>query len=154
MNYDANFSQQPEETSNQSGSNRTEEIHRIAVIQEQVQVDKQVVETGVVHIAKRVSEEREVIDLPTIREEITVERVAINEYVDTPPGIRYEGDTTIVPVLREVVVTQKRLLLVEEVHVIKRRVQETNTQEIVLRKEEVHIERTPGSADSGSPISQ
>jgi uncharacterized protein (TIGR02271 family) len=143
MNYEADSTQLPGANPPQPAEKWTEQTHRIAVIEEQIQLDKQVVETGVVHIIKRVSEDRQVIDLPTSREEITVERVTINQYVETPPSIRYEGETMIVPVLQEVLVTQKRLLLVEEVHVIKHRVQESQPQEVVLRKEEVVVERIP-----------
>lgn len=121
----------------------TEQTHRFDVIHEQVQVDKKVVETGVVQIIKRVSEDRQTVNLPTSREEITVERIARNQYVETPPSIRYEGDTMIIPVLQEVIITQKKILLVEEVYVTKHQVHEHKSEEIILRKEDVIIERIP-----------
>ncbi|MFD2573635.1 YsnF/AvaK domain-containing protein [Spirosoma soli] len=152
MNYEANESQQPDRDEPLSEAQRTELSNPILVVEEQIRVDKRVVETGVVRIQKRVNEEYEVVDIPTIREEVVVERVAVNQYVDSPPGVRYEGDTTIVPVLREVIVTEKRLLLVEEVHIIKQRVQENTSQEVTLRKEEVHIERTSGAGEDSSKL--
>lgn len=113
----------------------------IPVIEEKLHVDITEVETGVVRIVKHVTEETQTIDTPTTKEDVTVDRVAIYQYVDTPPVIRYEGDTTIIPVLREVVVTEKKLLLVEEVHVTKRKTTEQDTQTFTLRKEEVTVER-------------
>ena len=114
----------------------------VPVIEEQVQINKEVIETGVVRIAKRVIEETQTVEVPTVREDVVIERVAVYQYVDTPPVTRYEGETTIIPVVREVVVTEKKLLLVEEVRVTKRRTTETDTQEVTLRKEEVTVQRS------------
>lgn len=114
----------------------------IPVIEELIQIDINEVETGVVRLVKHVTEETQTVDIPTTKEEVIVDRVAIYQYVDTPPVIRYEGDTTIIPVLREVLVTEKKLLLVEEVHVTKRRTTEQDTQTFTLRKEEVTVERS------------
>ena len=114
----------------------------IPVIEEKMRVDKEVQETGSVHIAKEVHREDVDLDLPIIHEEAEVERVEINQYVDTPPPpVRYEGDKMIIPVLKEVLVVEKRLLVVEEIHVTKRRTQEQDTQHIELRREEIRIER-------------
>ncbi|AKD54351.1 YsnF/AvaK domain-containing protein [Spirosoma radiotolerans] len=147
MNYEADSTQLPNQTQPPAAAAWTEQTHRFDVIQEQVQVDKEVVETGVVHIIKRVNEERQIVGLPTTREEITVERVAVNRYVETPPSVRYEGDTMIVPVLQEVIVTQKKILLVEEVYVTKHKVHEYQSQEVLLRKESIVVERTPVNPD-------
>lgn len=114
----------------------------IPVIQEQIQLDKQVIETGTVRIRKEVSEEVQSVDLPIFQEEVTVNHVAVYQYVDSPPPIRYEGETMIIPVLREVLVTEKRLLLVEEVHVTKRHITTQETQQVTLRKEEITVERS------------
>ncbi|WP_420151902.1 YsnF/AvaK domain-containing protein [Spirosoma sp.] len=114
----------------------------IPVIEEQIQIDKQIIETGTVRIAKQVFEEAQTVDIPVFREEVTVEHVAVYQYVDAAPAVRYEGETMIIPVLREVLVTEKRLLLVEEVHVTKRHITDQETQEVTLRKEEVIVERS------------
>ena len=112
------------------------------VIEEQIQINKEVVESARVRISKRVSEHEESVDIPLTHEEVDVERVAVNQYVETPPAIRYEGDTTIIPVLREVAVVEKRLLLVEELRVTKRHVQTQETQQVTLRREDIEVERT------------
>ena len=78
-----------------------------------------------------------------MHEQYDVERVPVNQVVDTPPpAMRYEGDTTIIPVLREVLVVQKRYEITEEIRITRRRTENTETQNISLRKENVHIERT------------
>lgn len=143
MNHEANSDQSPISPLPTDATVWTEQTHRFDVIQEQVQIDKEVIETGIVQILKQVSEERQVVDLPSSREEITVERVARNQYVETPPNVRYEGDTMIIPVLQEVIVTQKKILLVEEVYVTKHRVHAHRSEEVILRKETIAVERTP-----------
>jgi uncharacterized protein (TIGR02271 family) len=114
----------------------------IPVIEEQLQVTRGVVETGRLRVTKQVHEEHQEVTAPTVREEIEVQRVPVNQYVDVaPPAVRYEGETMIMPVLREVLVVEKRLLFVEEVHITKRQVQADTTQPVTLRKEEIIVER-------------
>jgi uncharacterized protein (TIGR02271 family) len=113
----------------------------IPVIEEHVHVDKQLVEKGVVRVSKRVYQENVDVDVPLIHEEHDVNRVPVNQYVDTPPAVRYEGETMIIPVLREEVIVQKRLVLVEELHITKKLVQTQSHQQVTLRKEEVVVDR-------------
>ncbi|PVY37954.1 YsnF/AvaK domain-containing protein [Pontibacter virosus] len=120
----------------------------IPVIEEQVRVDKEVRETGSVHIEKQVHRENVDLDLPIIHEEAEIERVEINQYVDVPPPpVRYEGDKMIIPVLKEVLVVEKRLLVVEEIHVTKRRTEEHNTEQVELLREEIRVERKRNNPD-------
>ncbi|OON68659.1 YsnF/AvaK domain-containing protein [Hymenobacter sp. CRA2] len=128
----------------------------IPVIEEQLRVGTEVVETGRVRVTKQVHEEHHDITAPTVREEIEVQRVPINQYVDVaPPAVRQEGDTTIMPVLREVLVVEKRILFVEEVRITKRQVHAETTQPVTLRQEEIIVERVSGATPppAGSGIS-
>ena len=113
----------------------------IPVIEEQVTFKVQSQETGKVRITKQVREEVVEVDEPVTYEKVDIERVPINEYVDTPPSVRYEEDVTIIPVLREVMV--KRILLVEELHVRKTKETSSEKRQFTLRKEEVQIQRDP-----------
>ena len=113
----------------------------IPVIEEQLQVDKQVIETGIVRITKQVIEEPETVAIPVFREEVIVDHVAVYQYVDTAPVVRYEGETMIIPVVREVLVTEKKLLLVEEVHVTKKQTTDQERVDVMLRKEKITVER-------------
>lgn len=113
----------------------------IPVIVEEIDVQKRTVETGRVRITKVVREGEEIVDEPLLREEVSVERVPVNRVVDGPVPIRHEGDVMIVPVLEEVLYVEKRLLLKEELRISKRRVEEHAPQRVVLRKEEVIVER-------------
>lgn len=115
----------------------------IPVIEEELRIHKQIVETGKVNIKKYVSSRDELVDIPLIRENIEVRRIPINQLVETaPPPIRYEGSTMIISVLREEVVVTKQLMLVEELHVTKQQVETHNPQTVTLLKEEVEVVQT------------
>lgn len=112
------------------------------VVQESLDIGKRVVEKARVRITRQVQEREEVIDDPLLREEVVVEHVPVNKYWEGPaPAARYEGDKLIIPLIEEVIVLEKRLMLREEVHVS--RIQKTviEPQTVVLRSEQVAVER-------------
>lgn len=115
------------------------ESRSIPVIEESVDIHKERIETGKVSIRKIVREEELNVDIPINHEQVEIESIAINKYVDSPPKVRQEGDTTIIPILKEVI--EKRLVLVEEVRVTKRIIQTHSTENVTLRKEDVVVER-------------
>ena len=57
------------------------------------------------------------------------------------PQPRYEGNTLVIPVVEEVLVTEKRLMLVEEVHITGVHGTHHQPQRVSLRKDAVSIER-------------
>lgn len=115
----------------------------LPVIQEHMVVTKEVVETGKVHIRKRVTEEEATINLPLIQEGYQIERVpGKKDLLTQHPPIRHEGENMIIPVVREVLVVEKRYEVMEEVHVIKTKTEVPHLQQITLLKETVDIQRT------------
>lgn len=119
--------------------NTNQDTISIPVIQETVKINKSQVETGRIKISKKVNEETQVVEIPLEHEEIEVETIDVNQYVDTiPEPVRYEGDTMVIPVLKEVSVV--RILLEKEIRITKKRVQTLDAHNISLRKEEVIIE--------------
>jgi uncharacterized protein (TIGR02271 family) len=124
----------------------------IPIVEEHLRVGTEVIETGKVHISKKVIEEPYDVELPVFKEEVIVEKKSINEYIDgEAPGIRLDGETTIIPVVKEVII--KRLLLVEEIHITKRRTEDTVAIHETLRKEEVTVERTSPDTTNNQPNS-
>lgn len=122
----------------------------VPVIEERAVISREVVESGRVRLIKQVHEHEELLNLTLQHDEVQVERVPINQFVadDTAlPTARHEGDTLIIPVLREVVVT--RVMLVEELRVTKQQVAVPHTERVPLRREEVRVERYP--APDASP---
>ncbi len=112
----------------------------IPVIQEDVHVGIRTVERGGVRVNKRVEEREEVVEQPVFREEVSVERTTIGRPIDGVIGTRQEGDTLIIPVLEEMLVVEKRLVLKEEIRITKRRIDETEKASVILREEHIDIE--------------
>lgn len=127
----------------------------IPVVSEEVAVAKREVEAGRVRITKLVHEEQQTVDQPVFSEEVVVERVAVNRVVDGPVEVRHEGDTMVVPLLEEVLVVEKRLMLREEVRISKRRNETHRPQTVTLRKEDVKVERLEGDeGGNGTPVAR
>jgi len=110
----------------------------LPVVEEELHVQKHQVETGV-QVTKVVHETQEAFDLPLVTEEIEIKRFPVNRRIDHPVATRQEGDVIVVPVLEEVLVVQKQLLLKEEVHIITKRNETRQSGQETLRREEVII---------------
>ena len=115
----------------------------IPVFEEELRVDKTVSEIDRVLISTSVLERTKYADLELRSGEATIERVPVNLVVELPPAIRQEGDTIIVPILEEIVVVEKRLLLKEEIHIRRQEIVQHIRQPVRLRSEEVSLERQP-----------
>jgi uncharacterized protein (TIGR02271 family) len=140
---DEGYHNQPKDSENKKGKSQE---FVIPVIEESVQIDKKWVETGNVHIFKDVSEYNELINIPLKHEKLHIERVEVNKIVDTlPDAVRYEGETMIISVLKEVVV--KKIMIVEEIRLTKKGGQSNFQQEVTLKKEEIHVKRTSPNKD-------
>ncbi|MDQ2746795.1 MAG: YsnF/AvaK domain-containing protein [Acidobacteriota bacterium] len=113
----------------------------VPLLEEQLKIARQKVLTGGVRVHKTVQERTETVDEPTLREEVEFERVPINQFVAAPPEIRREGDVMIVPLVEEVLVIEKKLVLREEIRIKTRRDTLHNPQEFVLRREEATLEQ-------------
>ena len=121
------------------------EIHeeRIALVEEEARINKREVVTGRVRIRTRVEEAEETVRGTLDEEVVEVERVPVDRIADAAPAVRQDGDVTIIPVMEEVLVVEKRLVLKEELHVRRRRTQESVEVPVTLRRERVEVERLP-----------
>lgn len=116
----------------------------IPVLRETVRITKREVETGRVIVHKTVTERDEAVEMLLKRTDVSVERISVNRVVTEAPGSRQEGDTLIIPILEEVLVVEKRLVLKEELHIRKDNSERTVHETVRLRSEEVRIEQTHG----------
>jgi uncharacterized protein (TIGR02271 family) len=118
----------------------SENVLVIPVIQEFVHAGKQKVETGRVVATKSVRDEVADISVTLDRDEVSIERIPIGKFIESAaPESRYEGETLIIPVVKEELVIQKRLVLVEEIRISKRKAKTEFSDQVTLRKEEVEI---------------
>ena len=114
----------------------------IPLIEETATVDTRQVITGRVRVQTITDTIEELAHAEVLQETVEVTRVPINKVVETAPEIRTDGDVTIVPVLEEVLVVEKRLVLKEELHIRRRVERETVEVPGTLRKQRAVVERT------------
>lgn len=121
----------------------------IPEVQEFASVAKRLVETGVVRISKHVDYVEKTFHPTLSHEEVHIERVPVNRVVKEAPAVRTEGDTTVIPVLEEVMV--KLLLLKEEVRITRTKREEASPAiPVTLRREEVVVDRA--AAATAEPL--
>jgi uncharacterized protein (TIGR02271 family) len=125
---------------------QTENIS-VPVIEEELEVGKRRVEGDRVSVRTVPRERTEVVEQPLESMEVEIERIAIDRQIDTAPDIRNDGDTTIIPVVEERLVVEKRLFLREEIHVHRRRVVTQFRQNVTLRSQDVVVERRDAAAE-------
>lgn len=121
-----------------------QELIRVPVIQEEAWVEKRIVDTGRgVRIHKTVAEHPCQIDERLLRDEVEVKHVPVDRIVplDQAPATRYEGDTLVVPVFEEVLVVERRLRIKEELHITRTRREERHVDTVMLKSEQVGVER-------------
>jgi len=94
---------------------------------------------GSVNVRKRVRTDHERLSVPKRREEVSVERVPVEEREASEAEIG-EDDEVRIPVVEEEVVVEKRPVVKEEIRLRKEVVEEEEVVEEDVRKEEVEVE--------------
>jgi stress response protein YsnF len=122
----------------------------LPVVEERAVVGKRKRLTGGVRARTVVHEDAKVIREALRREQVEVERTPLDRWVEAPIPIRQEDDTTIITLHEEVIVVEKRLKAIEEVRLTKRRSTRTADERVLLRREEVVLERLE-TAEAGDP---
>lgn len=124
----------------------------LPLVEENLTVGKRLVETGKVRISTVIKEREELVRQSLQGEEVEIERVPVGVAVSEPPPVRQDGDTIVIPLLEEVLVVERRLVLREEVRVRKRRTEAKVEHAVTLRREEVVVDRQdlrPGHSEQG-----
>ncbi|MBW6425217.1 YsnF/AvaK domain-containing protein [Rhizobium sp. XQZ8] len=118
-----------------------ENDQKIQLVEESVNVDKERVVTGRVRVSTSTNEVEELAraTLAGNRVEVTRERVELE--IDMVPETRVEGDTTIIPVVEEIMVIEKRLVLVEEIRIRQIVTSEDVSVPVTLKKQTVSVKR-------------
>jgi stress response protein YsnF len=124
---------------------------RVPVTEEVLSVGTRTVDTGRgVRVHKTVHTQSVTIDETLAHDELDVRHVAIGRTLDqgeTTPTTRHEGDTLIIPVLEEVLVVERRLRLKEELHITRVRREEPFVQTVMLKTDQVSVERFDENGD-------
>ncbi|MGI8587495.1 MAG: YsnF/AvaK domain-containing protein [Chloroflexia bacterium] len=119
----------------------TGETLTVPVIEETLVPVKSWQDAGVIEVRKIVQTVTQELDVPLQYEEALVERVAVNRILaETEQLVPYQdGDTLIVPVVREELVVTKQRMLVEELRITKRVRSTTRHIAEPVQREEVEI---------------
>ena len=143
--------QDQSQTTKQSSAERTEdqEQTRIPLLAEEVSVSKKQIVTGQVKISTVTRQHEELVEELLEHDNVEIERTAVGREIDQAPTVREEGDTLIIPIVEEVVVVERRLVLKEEVRVRRKRETQPYQQRVVVRKQEVVITRLPDESNQG-----
>jgi uncharacterized protein (TIGR02271 family) len=113
----------------------------LQVATETVSIEKQAHRTGTVRVRTETETVQELASIVLDRQDVEIERVAFNREITEAPPVRTEGDVTIIPVVEEIVVVEKRLILKEELHVRRRVTSEKQDIPVTLRKQHAIVER-------------
>jgi stress response protein YsnF len=124
----------------------------LALIEESARIEKRDVQGDRVRVSTHTDFVEEHVRETLRTDEVEVMRVAVNRLLEpgeNPPAIRTEGNVTIV----QVVIAERRLLLKEEVHILR----DTTAQEVevpvTLRKQRASVERTgPDGSSAAEPV--
>jgi uncharacterized protein (TIGR02271 family) len=114
-------------------------------------------EAGQVNVKKSVRTEREVVRVPKRREEVDIERVPVEDEAreaSTATEADIGEDEVVVQVFEEEVVVSKKIVLKEEIRIRKRVVQDEETVEVDLRKEEVEVDDQSARGRPQGPFAQ
>lgn len=123
----------------------------IPLRQEELQAHKQLVVTGEVRLRKKIITEQKTITVPVTREELVIERLPVadstidtNQQPTQSPGRTVEigeDETIRIPLRAEQVSVVKQSVVIEEVVLSKRRIQESQQVSDVVQREEAYFER-------------
>ena len=132
------------------------DVARLELLEERVDVSRRIVAGQTVRVATTTQFREQQVDETLMRETADVERVPVGRIVDAVPDTRHEGDVTIIPVVEEVLVLERRLFLKEEVRIRRIRTTEVRRETVQLRQQVATITRSGTSAatDAARPSHQ
>jgi uncharacterized protein (TIGR02271 family) len=124
-----------------STARREESGATVPLREDELAARKQTVEVGAVSLGTEVVEEEQTLEVPVTREEVTIERHAVDRRPSAEP-IAATSEVLRVPVRGDQVSVDKQAVVYEEVDLSKRAVQETQRVSDTVRKEVVDVDAT------------
>jgi stress response protein YsnF len=108
---------------------------------EDLTVSKRRIAGDRVQVSTVTREDATFVDETLNHERVEIDRIPIGRQVDAVPPVRQEGDTTILSVVEESIVVERRLILKEEVRIRRLHIMERHQETVPLRKQEAVITR-------------
>ena len=140
-------------TTGASSDKSKPETFTVPVVEERAVLLSKPKDGAAVRIDKEVRERVVAVEAIVRDEEVVVERLVLDRPlpVDAPPGVRQEGDVTVIPILEERLVLAKQLFVREELHVRRIRRSRVAREQVTLRSEDVRIDRRRASQHAMDP---
>ena len=127
----------------------------LPLVEETLRVGKRQVETGRVRVSVSTDVQEQVVRETLRSERAELERVAINRELvegEPAPATRQEPDgTVVVPVVEEILVVERRLVLREEIRMRLVAVEEAVVQPVADRRHRAPVETLPPLPAEGGP---
>jgi uncharacterized protein (TIGR02271 family) len=133
-------------TSVRLSANSTE-TPKLTLLAEELSVGKETVETGRVHISKQTHTREVSIVEDLLRESAEIETIPIGRQIFEMPPVRHEGETIVVPIVEEVLHTERRLILKEEVRITRRKITGQFHDRVTLRYQEAVVTRVQSASE-------
>ena len=133
------------------GPNTIAERHVIPVLSEELAITKRRVEGDTLRVNLSTETALETATVELMRDAVSVERVPVDRPVASLPVTRTDGATTIIPVVRERLIVQKELVLVEEIHITHSRDSQTVSRDIEVRRQVPEVVRLSADRTAVEP---
>ncbi|MDF2786973.1 MAG: hypothetical protein K0S80_71 [Neobacillus sp.] len=128
----------------------TDKQQSLELREEQLDVNKQRVQTGEVEVKKDVVEEQKTVNVPVTHDEVYIERRSVdNTEADADPTIPIGDEETIrVPIVEEKVEVTKKPVVAEELVIGKKQVTETQQVTENIKREEAKVTQEGDATDN------
>jgi uncharacterized protein (TIGR02271 family) len=126
---------------------------KLTLLAEELSVEKEAVETGRVRVTKQTRTREAFVDENLLREHAEVKTIPIGREISETPSVRQEGETIVIPIVKEVLHTERRLILKEEVKITRRRTSEQFQDRVAFRRQEAVITRVQSATEPVDPPS-
>ena len=111
----------------------------LPVVREELHVGTRTEEVGALRVRVLTEEHSELLEQSLVQESVVVERVPVGVQVAQPREPWHEGDVLVVPVYEEV--SERRLVLKEEIRLHRQRFSTSHTEQVPLRRQRAVVER-------------
>ena len=128
----------------------TTTLDTINLLEEVLRVGKREIETGRVRVSVLTDTEQRVVAETLRSRRVEVERVKLGrrlEAGEAMPQSRIEGQELVVPIVEEMLVVEKRLVVTEELRIRIMQTEEKVEQTVPLRRQRAVVERMPANDD-------
>ncbi len=124
-----------------------DEDHQIKAAEEQAVFGKRREVTGTVRVDIVTRTADQTVEGTLHSEDVDIRHVPVEHWVDGPVPPRQDGDTTIISLVEEVAVVERRLRVFEEIHLTRKSTTRTVQQQVPVRRQEAVIDRTTTAAN-------